>query len=336
MEMAFKSARPQGKPGQWNDINCNQEIQFICQKAKGRSDTGRKVLDPRYCKSEQGTGWRFEKSCFHVVTESKTWSEAEEFCAKNFKGHLATIDYRVNLFLKYVLRNVTEQIWVGVKIKEEPQQKWSSGWMVSFENWVKQEEYVEGTCLLLDVDGSWLIQSCKKKLWFLCEYSTVSPPVLKLPVEGAHCPEQPPGWRDLGGELCYFFDIHAHIPWYEANFNCMRRGGTLASIHSQEEVDVLFQFVRYNPGYQTYIGFYRHLKYDEEFAWADGSKVDFTNWASGEPNLQKEQCTEMRADNMKWNDKLCSDKRGYICSTPKVTSNITTTDIATQSSCKSK
>ncbi|CAL1269664.1 unnamed protein product [Larinioides sclopetarius] len=334
MEMVFKSSRPQGKPGQWNDINCHNEIQFICQKAKGRPDASRNVLDPRYCTSEQGTGWRFEKSCFHVVTERKTWSEAEDFCAKNFKGHLATIDYRVNEYLKYILRSVAEQMWIGVKIKEEPQQKWSSGWLVSFENWAEQEEYVDGTCVLLDEGGSWLIQSCKKKLWFLCEYSTVSPPVLKPPAEDAHCPEQPPGWRDLGGERCYFFDIHAHITWNEANFNCMRRGGTLASIHSQEEVDVLFPFVRYNPGYQTFIGFYRHLKYDDDFVWADGSKVDFTYWDSGEPNLQKEQCTEMKTDNMKWNDKVCSEKRGYICSVPKVTSNNITTENIPQLPCK--
>ncbi|KAF8794569.1 Macrophage mannose receptor 1 like protein [Argiope bruennichi] len=210
IEMTFKSTRPLGKPGQWNDLRCSRENQFICQKPKDKQNSV-SVLDPRYCTTKQGIGWRFEKSCFYVVTESKNWSEAENFCAEEYNGHLATIDYRVNEYLKYVLQKVTEQMWIGIKIKEVPQQKWSSGWLVSFENWPQQDEYVDGTCVLRDRNGTWLIKSCKKKLWFLCEYSTATPPALKPPVENVHCPEEPAGWRDLDLDLCYYIDLRADV-----------------------------------------------------------------------------------------------------------------------------
>ncbi|GFX01080.1 versican core protein [Trichonephila clavipes] len=35
-EMIHRSGRVHGKPGQWNDINCEHEKLFMCQKKKGR------------------------------------------------------------------------------------------------------------------------------------------------------------------------------------------------------------------------------------------------------------------------------------------------------------
>ncbi|GFS75495.1 brevican core protein [Nephila pilipes] len=321
-EMVHRSGRNNGKSGQWNDINCEHEKLFMCQKSRGMK--GKKVLDPRYCSTVNGLGWRFEKSCFFYAPEKKTWSEAEEYCAEKHNGNLATIqDFTYNLFLNYILRDKDESMWIGIKIQEKYQQKWSSGWYVSYENWAEdEEEFSEGSCALRDHEGTWITMSCGKKMPFVCEYSTAEPPVLKPSVADSYCPE-PKGWRDLGGDFCYYFDTKASITWATANFECMRRGGTLLSIHSEDEVNMLRNFVKYTR-YVVLIGLHRHMQYEEEFVWADGSPVDFTMWNPNEPNNDKEQCVEMITETMKWNDVICSNQRGYVCSVRKILPNRTT------------
>ena len=67
--------------------------------------------------------------------------------------------------------------------------------------------------------------------------------------------------------------------------------------------------------------------YDTGFVWTDGSMVDYTNWAGGEPNdwngstaggancemstegAGGEDCTHMRGDGL-WNDAGCGGARG--------------------------
>lgn len=53
---------------------------------------------------------------------------------------------------------------------------------------------------------------------------TESPPILKLPPKGSHCPTEFDGWRDLGGENCYYFETENALSFYEALFDCKRRG----------------------------------------------------------------------------------------------------------------
>ncbi|GIY70541.1 macrophage mannose receptor 1, partial [Caerostris extrusa] len=162
---------------------------------------GRKHLDPRYCTTEHGRGWRFKKSCFSYVSQPKTWAEAEELCVEKYKGHLVTIlDYPVAIFLTFMfLQDVGEQIWIGIKTKKEYQQQWSSGWFVSYVNWHEDEEHsADEACAVRNKEGVWFTTSCSRNLPFVCEYSTAIPPQLKTTVENSYCPEKPPAWRDLG------------------------------------------------------------------------------------------------------------------------------------------
>ena len=52
------------------------------------------------------------------------------------------------------------------------------------------------------------------------------------------------------------------------------------------------------------------------FRWKDGSPVDYTNWAPGEPSDKDgkagENCVELYLQS-DWNDIVCDVKRGYIC-----------------------
>ena len=57
---------------------------------------------------------------------------------------------------------------------------------------------------------------------------------------------------------------------------------------------------------------------DSDHQWLDGSMLNFTYWASGEPNNDTAQlCVEMYFDNGKWNDIPCTDLKGYVCKMPQ-------------------
>lgn len=78
----------------------------------------KRSLNPAYCSSKDGGGWKFHKSCYHIVKEMKSWQMAEIHCKENYNGHLVTIsDMLVDYFLEHILANIKEEFWIGIKIK---------------------------------------------------------------------------------------------------------------------------------------------------------------------------------------------------------------------------
>ena len=73
----------------------------------------------RYCSPEDGGGWKYETSCYHVVTEMKSWRDAERHCKINHNGHLLTIhDTMEDYFLELALPDIrNKEMWIGIKIQ---------------------------------------------------------------------------------------------------------------------------------------------------------------------------------------------------------------------------
>lgn len=105
----------------------------------------------------------------------------------------------------------------------------------------------------------------------------------------------------------------------------------LASIHSaQEQAFLSTLLAKHDPGndavYEFWIGFHDFVHWDYgdmgTFVWSDQSRVDYVNWASGEPNSNFEYegiCVEMWAhddyDIGHWNDRPCENLFPYLCKT---------------------
>lgn len=81
-------------------------------------DPTKKTRDPQFCSLEEGGGFKLEASCYHLITDSRTWDEAEDFCKEKFNGHLVTVlDSTVDMFLTHMLSDLNGKVWIGIKIK---------------------------------------------------------------------------------------------------------------------------------------------------------------------------------------------------------------------------
>lgn len=70
------------------------------------------------CSSEEGGGWKYENSCYHVVNEMTSWQDAERHCRSMYNGHLVTVlDTLVDLFLGHILDDKKNELWIGIKMK---------------------------------------------------------------------------------------------------------------------------------------------------------------------------------------------------------------------------
>lgn len=106
--------------------------------------------------------------------------------------------------------------------------------------------------------------------------------------------------------------------WRGSEDNCIKQGGHLASIHSQEDQDFILELWRSSRDefqkegmYQwkkevriVYIGLHSPQR-DGNYVWSDGSDVSYTNWARGQPSNEGEDSVliwEWPHQEGTWND----------------------------------
>lgn len=91
---------------------------------------------------------------------------------------------------------------------------------------------------------------------------------------------------------------------------CIAGGGTLASVHSEAEMQETKKIC--GDGI-CYIGLARWAK-DQPFTWLDGTPVDFTAWDDGQPQAEETKVVYTGPDGDKWHDwGTGADKFAGIC-----------------------
>ncbi|XP_062382778.1 C-type mannose receptor 2-like [Sardina pilchardus] len=120
------------------------------------------------------------------------------------------------------------------------------------------------------------------------------------------------GWSKYGSHC--FYIVQAERSWAEAESNCMKLGGHLASVHSQYESSFIENLINKNifKPWDTWIGGTDAPKEGVWF-WSDGTKFDFSHWYAGEPNnLGGQHCLHMHKG--KWDDYGCQHSHPSVCS----------------------
>jgi hypothetical protein len=90
-------------------------------------------------------------------------------------------------------------------------------------------------------------------------------------------PDQP------GSRFCYRLE-QAQRDWGEALHACRQDGGDLASIHSQDEVQFLFDWCMTTYGTNCWVGA-NDLAVEGNWVWTDGTPSDYFDfWCCHEPD----------------------------------------------------
>jgi hypothetical protein len=98
------------------------------------------------------------------------------------------------------------------------------------------------------------------------------------------------------------------VTWESAGQACAQHGAHLAVIDDAGEN----AHVRGLLDGNFWIGL-SDLEVEGDFRWVTGAPLDYTNWASGEPNnWWGEDCVEVRG-NGQWNDENCGRSRPFVC-----------------------
>ncbi|XP_033763491.1 low affinity immunoglobulin epsilon Fc receptor-like [Pecten maximus] len=108
--------------------------------------------------------------------------------------------------------------------------------------------------------------------------------------------------------------------WNDANSECMRQGGLLLQIHSQQDQDFIFESLKslHWSDAGVWIG---ATDRDSEghWKWSDGSPVIYSHWNTGEGqqhSANNENCAMVNVDDGMWYDYGCDDviyNQAYIC-----------------------
>ncbi|TWW73594.1 Macrophage mannose receptor 1 [Takifugu flavidus] len=102
--------------------------------------------------------------------------------------------------------------------------------------------------------------------------------------------------------------------WSDAQRQCRKIGGDLASVHSIEDQSFLISQSGYASTDEIWIGL-NDGKSEGLFEWADHSTVSFTSWEYGKPDVLSEikDCVLIRGENGNWVDRMCNEKHEFIC-----------------------
>ena len=112
----------------------------------------------------------------------------------------------------------------------------------------------------------------------------------------------------------HFYKLSSVGTYEQVNAEAKESGGYLACISSAEENEIVAKVS--STGKTTtssYIGLTRNAENLQEWMWADGSEVNYTNWNEGEPNSENEKVAEIYDSTRssgaeKWNDCTVSSR----------------------------
>ncbi|XP_060948514.1 lactose-binding lectin l-2-like [Limanda limanda] len=154
-------------------------------------------------------------------------------------------------------------------------------------------------------------------LLFTLTLGAVSPsdgPEVKL--QRGSCPSF---WFSFNNR-CYKY-VATELNRADAEFHCVSQGANLVSIHSLDEENFitrppasLIKNFDHAEGF-TWIGL-SDIHKEGRWMWSDGCAVDFTFWATGEPNnlRGRENCGHNNLfTEKKWNDESCSVPFASVC-----------------------
>ncbi|XP_044077016.1 macrophage mannose receptor 1-like [Siniperca chuatsi] len=322
-ECAGMTTDPKIGLGKWIKKSCNDTTGFVCLRN----------VDPTQADSPEPTTTDYVKifnDSMKVVTQKMTWYEAKKNCDSDGAKLASLRNEWSRVYIELMAWKAP--LWIALNKKETAGYfRYIDGWRLTITNWGILEPSTDRPCVFVDVDGKWKTADCNQNMTSVCMKSTDVPPTESSAFPG-FCPDDPDtprysresySWLPFKG-YCYLF-LTEKVEWPDASANCVRHGGTLASIEDPSEQDFIQSNINIFKDSHTsfWIGLYKTHR--GMWLWLDKTAMDYTNWGDGEPDSNTYGA--IRAANGKWSTARPWYDRGYICKTSKVLRQAPTTSV---------
>jgi hypothetical protein len=249
--------------------------------------------------------------CYTLPPQKLNWLDAENECWQ-MNGNLISIpDPTANQFIHNMTGYLAEDFWTGGNVVGDGSWMWSDGTLFNYTNWQKGNPRTKPKqqCLAIEPSsGKWVSHLCDDMRPYICKTSAIpteQPTCPPAPVSTCPaCPTSAPPtccpddtWTYISRtKKCHYITTSYKLSWTEALDVCKSLGGTLTSIHSDEEYNALLDYtrstsiVKQNPFYNgalAHIGLFNH---GSSLQWTDGTGIQYAEnsapWQSGlSPNV---------------------------------------------------
>jgi len=243
-------------------------------------------------------------SCYLVSSDTHGGADASHFC-RSHNGTVAVIESQeeMNLLKKSFLNST---VHIGVNLLDIRAEIFEfvlklsghSGYVGFYPG--EPNNFGGEDCVVADLALGFDMADvrCSESHPVLCKAPAVETSAVKT------CPEDAVRFDQ---EWCFWAHDEYSYSWSEAVEVCRSKGLQLTSIHSQAENDFITAMVVTHP----WIGLSDEAQ-DETYKWSDGTPLDYTNWATGQPDREDSDCVPLGTSG-DWFNRNCTEMRGAVC-----------------------
>ncbi|CAL8075564.1 unnamed protein product [Calicophoron daubneyi] len=310
----------QEKTHDWNDINCYDRHNFVCQLSLVNSTATPPQPDPANSVHEECSTTLSPNICIELHTRPAEFWSAQNECRARNKTLVTIVSKEHHLYIMSAIRKMSGgsplKAYIGL-YSIDKLLRWASGYQAfpaTF--WHGKTPDTDAQCVYINSGlsdpGTWEFGSCESALPFICAHKIDVPESKQIDDALYRCPD---GYIRIG-DGCFMMKAEPtdKLSWPEATQACAKTApnARLASIPSLHEHDGLTALLALHS-LPVWIGLYLT---DYAHSWRSNVSVTFTNWLEGEPDGRGTRCTMMRNefDKLgKWSDEDCDRQMGYIC-----------------------
>ncbi|KAM9803539.1 macrophage mannose receptor 1-like [Syngnathus typhle] len=292
--------------GDWKVDKCDNKKDYICEKkgvaniipsSSPKGGVGKKKPSSSNPANQCAPGWlMYRTSCYKKVEAPNGWLGARHHCVWEGGDLVSITSSAEEQFVKDIMGEKTP-FWLGLSNQicdnvwcrfEGGNQNlsWSDGQRKSHTNWILNHTEITNitSCAYVNQGawsqpGKWRSGSCGSSLAYVCKRPLRCPGRKTCSPKGDGYMFKAVATSDcndgnfLYGDHCYNYQ-KIYKSWEEAERFCVARGGHLASLHSKEEAQFVYDHSQ--SQHSSFVGLKNKTK--NEYKWSDGTAFDYKEW----------------------------------------------------------